>query len=70
MRLLAALLAEAVHSLRKNSPRQTRRQRRLYQEVEEWMRAPGTPSAFAFESVCEVLGIDPDYFRRGLFHTD
>ena len=67
MRLLVALLAEAIHTLRKNSPRQTRRQRRLYHEVEVWIGTRGAPSAFGFDNVCETLGIDPDYLRRGLF---
>jgi hypothetical protein len=69
-RLLVALLAEAVHTLRKNSRRQTRRQRRLYHEVEVWICTPDDPSPFAFDRVCDLLGIDPDYLRRGLFPAD
>ncbi len=37
-----------------------------YREAYNWVHARGTEYIFAFESVCEALGIDPEYLRIGL----
>ena len=41
-------------------------QRRLFVEAEGWLMDRRGDGAFAFETVCETLGIDPRYLREGL----
>ncbi len=38
----------------------------LFQEAEEWVGEAGAANVFSFDSVCETLGLNPDYLRRGL----
>ena len=42
------------------------RARRLLAEVEAWLASDASDWPFAFVSVCETLGLDPDYIRRGI----
>jgi len=69
-RLLVAILSEAIESLWKNSPRSNRRQRRLYREELTWLKAKNDESPFSFMYICTVLGLDPDYIRRGVLARD
>ena len=64
--LMLAVLEEAVATFRHHSSADTRRGQRLFREADEWFRSADTSWAFAFESVCAVLGLDPDYVRDGL----
>jgi len=65
-RLLSAVLEEAIESMRKNSPRANRRQRRLHGEVVAWMHSRKDESPFSFQYICTVLDLDPDYVRTGV----
>jgi hypothetical protein len=64
--LMLAVLEEAVATFQHQLGAESRRGRRLFREADEWFRSADTSWAFAFESVCDVLGLDPDYVRRGL----
>jgi len=68
-RLLVAVLDQAIDSLRKNKPQKTRRERRLYREVLDWLAQPDD-APFSFEYICTVLNLDPDYIRRGVLGSD
>lgn len=66
-KLLVAVLEEAVECFQKYLRASEPPKRRLFQEAERWIMCEGdTPPAFSFEHICGVLGIDPDYLRRGL----
>jgi hypothetical protein len=65
-RLLVALLEDAVQTYQKYAFSGTRRGRRLFDEVESWLNEPTAGVALSFEYVCQALGIDPSYLRRGL----
>src|SRR6516225_1049600 len=64
--LMLAVLEEAVATYQHHLRADTRRGQRLFREAEEWFRSADTSWAFAFESVCAVLGLDADYVRCGL----
>jgi hypothetical protein len=64
--LMLAVLEEAVATFQHQLGAESRRGRRLFREADEWFRSADTSWAFAFESVCDVLGLDPDFVRRGL----
>jgi len=43
------------------------RRRKLFFESWQWFNnEEGSESGFAFENICEVLGLDASYIRRGL----
>jgi hypothetical protein len=64
--LMLAVVEEAVATFQHHLGADTRRGRRLFREADEWFRSADTSWTFAFESVCAVLGLDPDYVRDGL----
>ena len=42
------------------------RARRLFAEIDAWFASEATDSPFAFETVCDTLGLSAAYVRRGL----
>src|SRR5262249_6875160 len=66
MGLMLAVLEEAVATFQHQLGADARRGRRLFREADEWFRSADTSGTFAFESVCDVLGLDPEFVRRGL----
>lgn len=73
--LVVAVLEDAINCFQKHFLARDNYGQRLFREAYEWMMvSPGTPPsdddapAFTFEYICEVLGLDPDYIRRGLQH--
>ena len=64
--LLLALLEDAVHCYRKFAAARNRAGRQQFREAEEWLMGGGDSWVFAFENVCDLLGLDPEYVRRGL----
>jgi hypothetical protein len=38
----------------------------LFEEAEAWLFFDESNRVFSFVSVCNLLGFDPDYLRRGL----
>lgn len=66
-RLMVAVLEDAVSCLSKNPRRGPRQQRRAFEEAHSWVNAEDAESwIFSFANVCEALGLDPGYLRRGL----
>jgi hypothetical protein len=73
--LIVAVLEDAVNCFQKYFLARDGYGQRLFREAYEWMmvshHAPPSDDdapAFTFEYICEVLGLDPDYIRRGLQH--
>jgi len=60
LRLMAAVLEDAVHILRKR-PRS-----RAGREAREWLGSQDTSWPFAYERICEALNLDPQSVRREL----
>jgi hypothetical protein len=66
-RLMVAVLEDAVSCLSKDPRRCARQQRKSFEEAHSWINANDTDGwVFSFTNVCETLGIDPSYLRRGL----
>lgn len=67
LRLMAAVLEDAVATLLTDLRRCSSRQRRDYAEALKWInRRDDGDSAFSFINICESLALDPDYLRQGL----
>lgn len=66
-RLMAAILEDAVSCLSKDLYRSPRGQRKQFAEAHSWINAEEAEDwIFSFASVCEALGFNPSYLRRGL----
>jgi len=65
-RLMLAVLVDALRCLQRCAGGRTVIQRRTLAEVEEWIAEREARGTFAFESVCDTLGINPDFLRDGL----
>jgi len=65
-RLMLAVLEDAVGAYQKYVHASNRRARRLFDEAEEWVESPSVDGPFAFENVCEALGLEAGYLRLGL----
>jgi len=66
LRLMVAVVQDAINCVEKYRCATDRRGRRLFDEVTQWfsVREPLWP--FSFESICEVLRLDADAVRRAL----
>jgi hypothetical protein len=64
--LMRAILEDALVCFQRGLIRQGRRVQRLAREAEEWLFSDDTSWPFSFVSICAVLGLEPQYIRRGL----
>jgi len=64
--LMRAVLEDALLCFHKGLVRQGRRVQRLAREAKEWLFSDDVCWPFSFVSICMVLGLDPEYIRRGL----
>ena len=60
------VLTNAIKDFQKNVDAKDDAGRKLFQEAEEWFLDQNSDSLFSFASICENLGLHPDYMRRGL----
>ncbi|MCL5044959.1 MAG: hypothetical protein M1336_06695 [Deltaproteobacteria bacterium] len=66
-RLMLAVLEDALRCFQNNAGAAGGARRRQFTEVERWFSAEGEEGPFAFENVCEALGIEPGFLRGGLY---
>jgi len=65
-KLMLAILEDAVACFQKSLSARDGKGKALFREAEQWIEGAGDNNIFTFDSVCEMLGFDPDYLRRGL----
>jgi hypothetical protein len=64
--LIVAILDDAVHDYRKYNRARDLEGKERFRAAERWVREDRDDWIFTFKNVCELLGLDPDYVRRGL----
>ncbi len=67
--LLAAILEDAVGEYRKYNRAHDPNGKKRFREAEEWIMRGGNDWIFSFDNVCDLLGLDAEYVRRGLRET-
>ena len=67
--LLAAILEDAVQEYRKYSRAHDANGKSRFREAEKWIMRGANDWIFSFDNVCDLLGLDPEYVRRGLRET-
>jgi len=64
--LIAAILEDAIHDYRKYRCARDAAGKERFREAEQWLMHDRNAWIFSFANVCEFLGLDPEYVRRGL----
>jgi hypothetical protein len=67
-KLMLAVLEDAIACFQKYVFARDRKGKLLFHEAEYWVQDTNSDWTFSFVNVCESLGFDPDYLRRGLAH--
>jgi hypothetical protein len=66
-RLMAAVLADAVDCYMKQAFSADARGRQTFRDAEAWIfQDEQGPLLFSFTNICDMLGLEPEYIRRGL----
>jgi hypothetical protein len=64
--LVLALLEDAVACFQKYLRSTRQKEKQLIAEIESWFADDDRRWIFSFLNVCDLLGVDPGYLRRGL----
>lgn len=64
--LMLAVLEDAVRCYQKYARGRGAERRAQFDEVCGWLDSTDRSSLFSFETICDTLGLDPDYVRGGL----
>jgi len=64
--LMLAVLDDGVRCFQDNLFSENKKKRMLLEEAVEWLFSDDASWIFSFVSICAVMGLDPDYLRRGL----
>jgi hypothetical protein len=65
-RLMFAVVEDAVDVYRKHAAAGNPLHRRLFAEAEAWIESDDRTWLYAFETICDHLGLDADCLRQGL----
>ena len=66
-RLMFAVLEDAVDVYLKHAIATHRHHQGLFAEAERWIQSEDRSWLYAFETICDYLGLDAAYVRRGLY---
>ena len=64
LRLMAAVLEDAIRSFCQCAGSRGVRSQRLFRETAEWFASHDVSWPFAFENICDALVVEPDWIRR------
>jgi hypothetical protein len=64
--LMMAVLQDAVECFQTYVLATKPREKRLFQEAEDWILEKNSYWFFSFENICDTLQLHPDYIRQGL----
>ena len=66
IRLMQAILEDAVDEYLKYCGNKGRKEQNLLQELKKWFNSYDVNWPCSFVNICSVLNLDPDYLRQGL----
>ena len=64
--LLLAILHDAIDTYRKYRGARDPEGKQQFLDAEEWIWEEGEDWVFSFQHICDCLGLNPDYIRRGV----
>ena len=62
-KLMFAVLVDAIQTYQKFADSKSFRGKALYREAEAWFWSEDSDRVFSFTNICEVLGLNPAFFR-------
>jgi hypothetical protein len=65
-RLMFAILKDAIQCFQDNLFARNEKNRRFFEEAQEWIVETDGDWVFSFENICDALGFNPAYMRHGL----
>ncbi len=65
-KLMLAVLQDAVECYQKYALARDPRGRLLFEDANEWISSGEREWPFSYENICDVLGLNHEYIRRGL----
>ena len=65
-RLMLAVLQDAVECFQAYVLAPEVREKKLFQDAQDWILEKNNEWPFSFENICEALQLNPDYIRPGL----
>jgi hypothetical protein len=65
-RLMCAIIEDSVEAYLKHSAASHPHHREIFAEAEHWIETQDRTWLFSFDTICDYLGLDSDYMRRGL----
>jgi hypothetical protein len=68
-RLMLAILDNAVHCFQDHHLAQHGKRKRLFDDVHRWFFEASSDWLCGFENICSVLGLNPEYIRKGLVRS-
>jgi hypothetical protein len=66
LRLMAAVLEDAIRSFWQCAGSRGVRSQRLFRETAEWFESHDVSGPFTFENICDALSLEPEWIRRVL----
>ena len=65
-RLVIAIIQDAVECFQKHINARDSKRRQLFVDAEAWIVDEDYAGTFSFNNICDLLGMNPGYLRRGL----
>lgn len=65
-RLMCAVIEDAIDVYLKHAATTVRHHRESFDDAERWIESEDRTWIYAFETICDYLGLDSTYVRRGL----
>jgi hypothetical protein len=65
-RMMVAVLELGIEDFLKHAAARDRLRQGLFTDAERWVESTDRSYLYAFETICDHLGLDVDYVRRGL----
>jgi hypothetical protein len=65
-RLMLAVLEDGIYCYFDNLHAGGSKRKRLFEDAAAWIVEDSSDWVFSFESVCDALGLNPEYVRQGL----
>jgi hypothetical protein len=66
IRLMLAVIEDAVATYQRYADDPNRRSQRLFEESKNWIDSTDTSWPYSFENICTALRFEPEQLRRGL----
>jgi hypothetical protein len=66
IRLMLAVLEDAVNCYVKYHDSKSRRGQRIFRESKEWFFSDDDNWLFSYDNICDLVGINPSYLRNGM----